>query len=579
MSIAVAYRLNLGLGRSLGELYCCESNSEIIYKCGVPSVMKPVSKSKQRGAYTILTIFVLTMTIGAMGVLAVGHLAWERNRIQGIADLVALTAARQMADGPVFAEAYEIAFANGVSAEDDLVIECIIDGAPSNDCENSISSRVTLSRPVTGLLAFAPSRSITVLAEATAAPTVVGTITSGLLSLNTNQSALLNGLLSALGGGAINLNVAQWGSLLGSNIRVDLIALAAELGVASVNELLSVNLSALNLLQDALVVGNADEVDKMQVEGVLSALSGPLSDVDIQVGDLLALDLSGQTNTTLDVNLGQLAQVTLLNAVQGVGLVLPITSGLLNLDVGVRILEAPQIFIGRKSPYKNPIATGRTAQVALDVRVRQLLGLNLALINLSALDLGLQLRVAGGLAEINELTCRYPRSSNNLVMTVVPAVAELCISDSAGNLNSTVQSLQCGAPANILSVSLLGLINASVTLGAQASLRSNPVQLSIDGVAPFSETIELSVGQTLSNLLENIDLEIGLNLPLVGALLSGVVNGLVSFLLTALGPVLSPILGLVGGILDNLLQILGVDLNTVTVNIDSMDCQSVMLTR
>lgn len=541
--------------------------------------MKPVSKSKQRGAYTILTIFVLTMTIGAMGVLAVGHLAWERNRIQGIADLVALTAARQMADGPVFAEAYEIAFANGVSAEDDLVIECIIDGAPSNDCENSISSRVTLSRPVTGLLAFAPSRSITVLAEATAAPTVVGTITSGLLSLNTNQSALLNGLLSALGGGAINLNVAQWGSLLGSNIRVDLIALAAELGVASVNELLSVNLSALNLLQDALVVGNADEVDKMQVEGVLSALSGPLSDVDIQVGDLLALDLSGQTNTTLDVNLGQLAQVTLLNAVQGVGLVLPITSGLLNLDVGVRILEAPQIFIGRKSPYKNPIATGRTAQVALDVRVRQLLGLNLALINLSALDLGLQLRVAGGLAEINELTCRYPRSSNNLVMTVVPAVAELCISDSAGNLNSTVQSLECGAPANILSVSLLGLINASVTLGAQASLRSNPVQLSIDGVAPFSETIELSVGQTLSNLLENIDLEIGLNLPLVGALLSGIVNGLVSFLLTALGPVLSPILGLVGGILDNLLQILGIDLNTVTVNIDSMDCQSVMLTR
>jgi len=377
----------------------------------------------------------------------------------------------------------------------------------------------------------------------------------------------------------MNLNVAQWGSLLGSNIRVDLIALAAELGVASVNELLSVNLSALSLLQDALVVGNADEVDKMQVEGVLSALSGPLSDVDIQVGDLLALDLSGQTNTTLDVNLGQLAQVTLLNAVQGVGLVLPITSGLLNLDVGVRILEAPQIFIGRKSPYKNPIATGRTAQVALDVRVRQLLGLNLALINLSALDLGLQLRVAGGLAEINELTCRYPRSNNNLIMTVVPAVAELCISDSAGNLNSTVQSLECGAPADILSVSLLGLINASVTLGAQASLRSNPVQLSIDGVAPFSETIELSVGQTLSNLLENIDLEIGLNLPLVGALLSGIVNGLVGFLLTALGPVLSPILGLVGGILDNLLQILGIDLNTVTVNIDSMDCQSVMLTR
>lgn len=271
--------------------------------------------------------------------------------------------------------------------------------------------------------------------------------------------------------------------------------------------------------------------------------------------------------------------VAVLNAVQGVGFSLPISSGLLNLDVGVTVLEAPQIFIGRKAPYKDPIATGRTAQIALDVRVRQLLGLNLALINLSALDLGLQLRVAGGLAEVNELTCRYPRSSNNLVMTVVPAVAEICISDSAGNLNSTVQSLQCGAPANILSVSLLGLINASVTLGAQVSLRSNPVRHSFDGVAPFSETIELNVGQTLGNLLQNIELDIGLNLPLVGDLLSGIVNGLVSFLLSALGPVLSPILGLVGNILDGLLQVLGVDLNTVTVNIDSMDCQSVMLTR
>ena len=228
------------------------------------------------------------------------------------------------------------------------------------------------------------------------APTVVGSVSSGLLSLDTNQSALLNGLLTALGGGAINLNVAQWGSLLGSDIRVDLLALATELGVANVNDLLSLNLSALGLLQDALLVGNADEADKMEVEGILSALSGPLNNVNVTVGDLLALDLSGRTNTTLDVNLGQLAQVTVLNAVEGVGYVLPISSGLLNLDVGVNILEAPQVFVGRKMPYKDPIVTGRTAQVALDVRVRQPLNINLALVSLSALDLGLQLRVAGG---------------------------------------------------------------------------------------------------------------------------------------------------------------------------------------
>jgi len=217
--------------------------------------------------------------------------------------------------------------------------------------------------------------------------------------------------------------------------------------------------------------------------------------------------------------------------------------------------------------------------VALDVRVRQLLNLNLPLINLSALDLGLQLRVAGGLAEVNELTCRYPRSTNNMVMTVVPALTEVCISDSASNLNTTVGSLECGAPANILNVNLLGLVNAGVTLAAEISLRSDPVQYSFDGVAPFSEIIDLSVGETLSNLLQNIELNLGIDLPLLGPLITGTVNGLVDVLLKALDPVLSPILGLVGNILDGLLQVLGVDLNTVTVNVDSMDCQSVVLTR
>lgn len=192
--------------------------------------------------------------------------------------------------------------------------------------------------------------------------------------------------------------MAQWGSLLNSNIRVDLLALATELGVGNVNDLLSLNVSALGLLQDALLVGNATDAEKMPVEGLLSALSGPLNRVNLSVGNLLALDLSGRTNTPLEVNLGELIQVTVLNSVQGVGYVLPISSGLLNLDVGVNILEAPQVFVGRKMPFKDPIASAKTAQVALSVRIRQPLNLNLALISLSALDMRLQMRVAGGLA-------------------------------------------------------------------------------------------------------------------------------------------------------------------------------------
>jgi len=38
-------------------------------------MVKLNSQQSQRGAYSILTVFVLTMSLGAMGVLAVGHVA------------------------------------------------------------------------------------------------------------------------------------------------------------------------------------------------------------------------------------------------------------------------------------------------------------------------------------------------------------------------------------------------------------------------------------------------------------------------------------------------------------------------
>ncbi|WP_370261209.1 hypothetical protein [Limnobacter sp.] len=545
----------------------------------VKSVYTSRAARRQGGAYTVLSLFVVTMALGALGVLAVGHTAWEKARLQGTADLVALTAARQMADGPGFAEARSLGQNNGVLPTDTLTIECLINGAVSDDCENAVTSRVSITRSVGALLPFLNNRSLSVLAEATAAPTVVGSVSSGLLALNTNQSALLNGLLSALGGGNVSLTVAQWGSLLGSSVQVDLLDLSAELGVLTLSDLLSLDVSALGLLEDALVVGNASEAEKMQVQGLLSLLSGPLNTVDVRVGDLIAADLSGRTDTPLTLQFGQLAQVALLNSVEGVGYSLPISSGLLNLDVGLTVLEAPQVFVGRKMPYKNPVATAKTSQVALDVRVRQPLNLVIPAVNLSALDMRVQLRVAGGLAEVNELACHYPRANNSMALTMVPALAEVCVAQSAANLNTTTGALTCGAPANILSVGLLGLVNAGVSLAAQASLRSDPVQTTLVGHAPLSQTVNLNVGQTLGNLLGNMNLNLQVNLPFVGPLISGVVNGLVNTLLTALNPVLRPVLTTVGNILDDLLEVVGVDLNTVTVNVDAMDCQSVVLSR
>ncbi|MCQ8896451.1 hypothetical protein NQT62_08405 [Limnobacter humi] len=534
---------------------------------------------RQAGIYTILTALVLTMSLGALGVLAVGYNVWEKNQLQGIADLTALTAARQMADGPAFPDANTVATENGAKPTDVLTIECIVNNAVTGNCENSITARVTLKRTTSSILPFFVGQTLQVVAEATASPTVVGAVGSNLLNLNTQQSALLNGLLTALGGGNINLSVAQWGALLGSDIAVNLLDLQAKLGLATLNDLLNLQLSAFSILNEGLSVGNGSAADKTQAQGILNLLSGPLNAVNMKVGDLLAVDLSGRTNTPLNVNLGELAQVALLRSVKGVNYTLPITSGVLNLDVGVRILESPQVFMGRKLPNKNPIAEARTAQVALDVRIRQPLNINIGLVSVSALDMRTQLRVAGGVAEVNDLQCRYPRAENSLRMTILPSALDLCVGSAASNLYTTTSALTCGAPAQILSVTLLGIVTTGVNLGASASLRPNNTEADFDGVPPFTRTVNLSGGQSLGNLLGNLNVNPQIVAPVVGPLLTATVNGLLVVLQPALKAALSPVLATVGGILDTLLQVLGIGVNQVTVNVNSMDCQSVILSR
>ena len=66
---------------------------------------KPRNIAQQQGAYTLLTVFVLLMSIGALGVLAVGHTAWEKSRIQGVADLV--SANRQVGLGDTCANHFD----------------------------------------------------------------------------------------------------------------------------------------------------------------------------------------------------------------------------------------------------------------------------------------------------------------------------------------------------------------------------------------------------------------------------------------------------------------------------------------
>lgn len=535
----------------------------------------------QIGAIGVLNVFVMAVAVSALGVLGIGQTVWEKQRLQNLADQVAITAARQINDAPAWAEARALATLNGLKAGDQLTIDCMINGAATTNCAEAVTVRATIQRTVTPFF-LASTQNMTATAEATNAPIVAAMISSNLASLDSSKSALLNGLLGTLGGGAVNLTVADYQGLLGANVKVDLVQLALELGVASTTELLNLNLTALTLLNEGLAIGQGSATDKSKFQGALGLAGSALNRVSFKVSDILALSTNpGTVNGAmpfLNVNLGELAQAALLRSVQGKSYNLNVTSGLLGVTVGLTVLQPPQIFVGRKLPFKSPISQGSTAQIALDVRAQQTLNLVVAS---AGFDIGIQLKLAGGVAQIDDVTCNMPRANNVTTMTVQPSLLDLCIASSSSNLKTTVGNLTCGPAATVATVSLLG-IPIGVKLGASASLRPNPTTLEIDGAAPPAirmAPVSLNTSQTLANLMSNLSLNVQLDIPLVGPLLNALLSPLINTLLATLNPLLSPLLGAVGGILDGVLALLGISLNQVTPTLLSVDCSNAVLTR
>ncbi|KJR44089.1 hypothetical protein MCHI_000011, partial [Candidatus Magnetoovum chiemensis] len=49
---------------------------------------------------TILTVFIMLMTVGALAVLGLGQVVWEKEEVQRIADLAAKAAASDIGNAP-----------------------------------------------------------------------------------------------------------------------------------------------------------------------------------------------------------------------------------------------------------------------------------------------------------------------------------------------------------------------------------------------------------------------------------------------------------------------------------------------
>jgi uncharacterized membrane protein len=501
-------------------------------------VLSPLFQAtRQRGAMTILTIFIVLMSLGALGVLGLGQVVWEREELQRIADLAAKAAASDIDNASTnnFQAARDYAEKNGLDPlEDSIEINCNVKGTdtllPSDACDLSVLVRVTRTVPA----AFLGNEPVSAVAEATVAPFISGIVGTNLLSANFN-GGVLSPLLNEIGV-KLNLDLLGFQGILASDLQVDLQQLAEGLGVSGGAGPLDLAALLNQPVTAAQLFNTASEIAGYDGPG-LGSLNSPVLNSSFPLGDIISADQAIEANIPVaSVRLGNLAFAAALSSAT----LLSADTLRINLGDTVRatILEPPQLFVAVKSNTDGGIlATAKTEQVRLTTKINGVLDVSVT--------------TGGGEVDVRQIECRLPQS-NSAVLTDVRSSAVNVMVDlpSIPSLGGLLGGLV--DPAPILS-------NLSVQSANSVTFNGYP-DPTLEGRYSFEAQ------QGLPNLLGQIDLGLGILQPLLNVL-------------NVNNPVKAS-LGLLGGTLDNLLDLLGLGVNEVVINIDNMDCfNTAVLTR
>ncbi|WP_323744600.1 pilus assembly protein TadG-related protein [Pseudomonas sp. UFMG81] len=465
--------------------------------------MVPRFAVRQRGAIGLMAALTLGLALLFM-LLSVdsGRLYLEQRKLQRIADMAALEAAEHAGvctgSGPqASALARTAATRNGHAVSDPLVASCgyLTTGAGNlrsftADANRPEAIKVEVGKQVTtsvggGLFSWIDgnfARTTNLHASAVAAkaspPQAMLSIRSSLATVNSNQGAVLNALLKALGGNT-QLDLLGWQGIANTQLNLlkylDQLAVDLHLDVGDYQQLLNLDTSATTLLKAAATV--------LQKGGVAADVTTNLLKVALDlpdqmtVGQLLNIQ-SGTAQAGLDtsIQLLQLVQGVILVATQerAVNAELPISIlGLASGKVQLRIIEPAQM---------SAIGDPRTDTLRVHTaQIRALISLDLPVLQF----------VTGLLNAVLDLAAPLTNVLNNLLSL---------------NLLGTVNSLTCalGVPCKVSDIILVPG-NASLQVGlevAQASSRLRPAPPDNYSCSPKSLTTltqrsaaKLSVGR------------------------------------------------------------------------------------
>ena len=504
-------------------------------------------------------------TIGASvgGVLCViaavtidlGSLALEGRRLQGAADLAALSAARDLDLAERAATA--TARANGDPAVGVVVQPGRYTADPVTPAERRFTAggetpnavRVVLTRQaplyfgrwVLGRDTAAIQRSA-VAAVQVDEPRAMFSIGSRLLALD---GGLANQLLSGLTGSSVSLTAMDYRSLADAKVNLlgftDALATKAGVKVGDYDSLLDAQIDVGTAL--ALLKPLTDS----SASGALGKLSSAALGMKLRVGDLIGAEAGAQNGLRGALN----AQVSALDLVMAaletgsggrqISLTTAAQAGIASLDVRLAIGERPN-----KSPWLAVTRDGtpiiRTAQARLYLRAKTAASVS----GLAQADLPVLIELASAEARLETIDCD---GAWLVTLGVRPGLARARIAAvDTSRLNDFTRAVTT-TPATLLSVA--GIVSvtgsADVEIASPGFTSERFTQGQIDGGHVRTTTANGPVTSLIASLIGRLQLTV--NVLGLGIGLGGLTQAL-GAVLTPLGPVLDsvvqPILDLIG---------------------------------
>lgn len=539
----------------------------------------PRFRRNERGGVAIMAA-AFGMILCALTALAVdlGSVVLTARKIQGTADLAALSGARDLARAEAAATA--TATANLPDIQTIIVQKGRYQPDPklSPDARFQAqatqvnSARVEITAPahlyfgrfITGKNYWPVTR------KATAAlpqnePRVMFSIGSRLAALD---GGVVNGLLGALLGTKVNLTLADYNSL--ANVNVNLLefsdALATRLGVSAgdYDSLLKHEATAGDLLKVIELVADkknsalstiaatpvATKLKLNQLIGVEADAMKGLSDhlnVDVSALDLLMATLeTANTNRQLQLDLGLQAGVATVKAY---------------VAIGERANKSPWLTV---TDTQEPVISTAQARLYLEARTAQ------EIKELAAVDLPVFVQVASAQARLSTLRCEAPISTTLQAKTGIASV-------SIGQIDKS-KLHQFTTPLTATETDLLyalgGLVRVSalahVNVGDETWQNVSFSAADVDGKVVKKVRSTKFVAGTVNSLLGNLKLK--LHVGALGPVLELLLNPILSGLLNTVSLLLTPVAPVLDNLIQPLLNLLGLRLGEADIQVHAIEC-------